>query len=289
MVRPGWIAVGIVASALVGGAGGDVPTASAEIRLDRDFLAAILAKVPPCPFEKAGQYRGKVDGFRIEAIDPKARRVRVSCAISGEFDERAVVAGLSGTGGKSGQVPMNPAAARWRKFRFDVRVAVNVEPGPGGAPRLKLDVDEVRRRELEGSVGTLAKVMGRASTAPSPRSPTRRPTGSTTASTPRSRAGPGRSGTTDSSARSTTSRPISSPGSTRPAIDPRGRRPRLPLAPRRHGPALPMGQPEARRPFLHDEPLRARPARLPGRGGRLPRPRPSRARRDGSPAMARQE
>ena len=136
MASPGWIAVGIVASALVGGPGGDAPTASAEIRLDRDFLAAILAKVPPCPFEKAGQYRGKVDGFRIEAIDPKARRVRVSCRGQRRVRRAGRRRRAHGDGREIGAAPMNPAAARWRKFRFDVRVAINVEPGPGGSPRL---------------------------------------------------------------------------------------------------------------------------------------------------------
>jgi hypothetical protein len=161
MSSPGWIAFGIVSSALLATPQGDPPSSPAEVKLDRDFLAAILARSPPCPFEKAGQYRGKVDSFRLVAIDPKARKLRVSCTVAGEFDERAVVAGLSKSAKTPGQAPAPPAASKWRKFRFDVRLAVNVEPGPDGAPKLRFDVEEVKRRELEGTVGPLAMVMGK--------------------------------------------------------------------------------------------------------------------------------
>ena len=43
-----------------------------EVRLDKDFLAGIVEKLPPSPFEKKGQYRGTVHSYRLLAIDPSA-------------------------------------------------------------------------------------------------------------------------------------------------------------------------------------------------------------------------
>jgi hypothetical protein len=136
-------------------------SAPSEIKLDRGFLDSILGKLPVCPFEKAGQYRGTASAFKLIAIEPKTRQIVVSCEVGGEFDEASIVAGLK----PSDRAAIKPDAPRpgpkWRKFRFTVRVAINIEPSEGGAPRLRFKVEEVRRRELEGVVGPLAKVMGR--------------------------------------------------------------------------------------------------------------------------------
>ena len=59
--------------------------ASAEVKLSKDFLDGIVEKLPPCPFDKADQYRGTVHTFRLTAIDPRTRRFLVSCQIEGEF------------------------------------------------------------------------------------------------------------------------------------------------------------------------------------------------------------
>jgi hypothetical protein len=157
MSCPSWIARG----GLVVGMLGLIPAharATAEVKVDRDFLTSVVEKLPPCPFEKAGQYRGQVEGFRLLAIDPKARQIVVACRIVGEFDEAAVVAGL----GKSNKAtaPAQPNG-KWKTFRFDARVSINIEPNFDGTPRFRLEVDEVKRRELEGLAGTLAKLMGK--------------------------------------------------------------------------------------------------------------------------------
>jgi hypothetical protein len=52
-------------------------------------------------------------------------------------------------------------AGPWRKFLFEVRVGINVEPAPDGTPRFRIAVDEVRRKELQGLAGTLAKLLGK--------------------------------------------------------------------------------------------------------------------------------
>jgi hypothetical protein len=128
--------------------------AAAEVRLDKDFLAGIVAKLPPCPFEKAGQYRGTVHAFRLIAIEARARQLLVACQIDGEF--RAPVNGpISDRVARSPRTPEG-----WRRFRFDVRAWVNVEPGGDGAPRFRIAIDEVKRRELDGLTGGLAKVLG---------------------------------------------------------------------------------------------------------------------------------
>ena len=56
-----------------------------EVRLDKDFLAGIVEKLPPSPFEKKGQYRGTVHSYRLLAIDPKARRFLAACQVEGQF------------------------------------------------------------------------------------------------------------------------------------------------------------------------------------------------------------
>jgi hypothetical protein len=105
MLCPSWIARGALVVEMLG----LIPAharATAEVKVDRDFLTSVVEKLPPCPFEKAGQYRGQVEGFRLLAIDPKARQVVIACRVVGEFDEAAVVAGL----GKSNKTtaPIQP-------------------------------------------------------------------------------------------------------------------------------------------------------------------------------------
>ena len=46
--------------------------AATEVRLDKDFLAAVVEKLPPSPFEKKGQYKGTVHNCRLLAIDASA-------------------------------------------------------------------------------------------------------------------------------------------------------------------------------------------------------------------------
>ena len=48
-----------------------------------------------------------------------------------------------------------------RKFRFEITTGVNVEAGPDAMPRFKVEVEEVKKAELEGIAGLLAKLMGR--------------------------------------------------------------------------------------------------------------------------------
>lgn len=139
---------------------------AAEVRLDRDFLSGLVEKLPPATFQKAGQYRGSARAFRLTAIDPKTRKVFVACEVSGEY--RPPVAGavrravtIPASRSAPNPIPPPPDETHWKSFTFDVRASVHAEPGPDGAPRLSVDVDEVKRRELEGLPGALAKVLGR--------------------------------------------------------------------------------------------------------------------------------
>ncbi|WP_165226053.1 hypothetical protein [Aquisphaera insulae] len=129
--------------------------AGTEVKLDRDYLAGVIEKLPPSPFEKKGQYRGEVNAYRLRAIDPKRRRFLASCQVEGSFtppaagpiSERA----SQSKGHEKGQ----------RKFRFEITAGINVEAGPDGTPRFHVDVEEVKKAELEGLAGLLAKFMGR--------------------------------------------------------------------------------------------------------------------------------
>ncbi len=128
--------------------------AGAEIRLDRDFLAGVIDKLPPVPFEKADRYRGNVHSYRLEAIDPVARVFLIVCEIEGEFHPK-----VSGPiTDRVGRSPGTPEG--WRKFRFDVKARVNIEPGNEAAPRFRVSIDEVKRRELDGFSGLLARLIG---------------------------------------------------------------------------------------------------------------------------------
>jgi hypothetical protein len=103
--------------------------ASADLRLDTDFIAGIIEKLPAAMFEQEGQLRGTVHGFRLLGIEPRTRQLVVACQIEG-------------------------------KFSFDIKARVNIEPGGDAAPRFRIGIDEVRRRELDGFTGLLAKVLG---------------------------------------------------------------------------------------------------------------------------------
>ena len=141
----------------------------AEVKLDRDFLGGLVEKLPPTPFKKDGQYRGSArNGFRLTGDRPaEARRFVVACEVSGEFRPpiagaiRRAVTPPSSTRPPPPPTPPIGEEPGWKSFTFDVRASVHAEPGPDGAPRFRVDVDEVKRRDLEGVAGALARVLGR--------------------------------------------------------------------------------------------------------------------------------
>jgi hypothetical protein len=129
--------------------------AATELRLDKDFLAGVVENLPPSPFEKKGQYKGAVHSYRLLAIDPRLRRFLAACQVEGEF--RPPVSG-----------PVSEHVSRsddhtsgLRKFRFEIKAGVYVEAGPDATPRFRVDVEEIKRAELEGIVGLLAKLLGK--------------------------------------------------------------------------------------------------------------------------------
>jgi hypothetical protein len=134
--------------------------AAAEVKLDRDFIASLVEKLPPVPFQKEGQYHGSARAFRLLAIDPKTRRFLVACEVAGEFRPPIAQALRLPTAKASGK-PGETDTPGWRAFTFDVKAGVRVEPGQEGSPRFQVDVEEVKRRELEGIAGALARVLGR--------------------------------------------------------------------------------------------------------------------------------
>ena len=78
----------------------------------------------------------------------------IACQIEGEFHP-PVTGPISERVGRSPQTPEG-----WRKFRFDVKARVNIEPGLDGAPRFRIEIDEVKKRELEGFSGVVARFLG---------------------------------------------------------------------------------------------------------------------------------
>ena len=128
---------------------------SAEARIDRDFLAAVVEKLPPKAFHKDDHHRGTIHDCRLVAIDPASRRFLVTCQVDGEF--RPPIAGPVSESIARGQ--QSPPG--WRTFRFDIKAGINVEPGGDGVPRLKVQIEEIKRRELDGLAGTLAALMGK--------------------------------------------------------------------------------------------------------------------------------
>jgi hypothetical protein len=128
--------------------------AGAEARLGKDFLEGVVAKLPPVPFEKAGRFRGTLHSYRLVAIDARARRLLVACQIEGEFHPPV-------TGPISERIGRSPGTPEgWRKFSFQVKSRVNIEPGLEGVPRFRIEIDEVKKRELDGLSGVLAKFLG---------------------------------------------------------------------------------------------------------------------------------
>ena len=147
-----WIFVGVLGSAVLHH--GRPARAAAEVKLGKDFLNGIVAKLPPTSFDKADKYRGTVHSYRLIAIDPRTRRFLIACQIEGEFHP-PVTGPISERVGRSPQTPEG-----WRKFRFDVKARVNIEPGLDGAPRFRIEIDEVKKRELDGFSGVVARFLG---------------------------------------------------------------------------------------------------------------------------------
>jgi hypothetical protein len=131
-----------------------VAPAAAVVRFDKEFLAGVIEKLPPCPFEKSGQYRGVVHTYHLVAIDPRHRQFLASCQIEGEFHP-PVAGPISDRIGRSPNTPLG-----WRRFRFDVKATVNIEPSPLGTPRFRVEIEDVKRRELEGFSGVVARFLG---------------------------------------------------------------------------------------------------------------------------------
>jgi hypothetical protein len=149
----------VVAVAGVVWPSGRVHAGSAEVKLDRDYLARLVEKMPPLPIHSE-QARGSVHGYRLVAIDARTRRFLVGCQVDGEF--RPTIAGpIARRASRDGAGDVAPDDGPWRKFRFEVQVAINVEPGKDGSPRFRIAVDEVRRKELEGIAGALARLLGK--------------------------------------------------------------------------------------------------------------------------------
>jgi hypothetical protein len=123
---------------------------SAEVKLDSEYLASLIEKLPPLPFETPGKVRGRVHGCRLVEIEPRTRRFMVACLVDGEY--RPPISGPLARWEDDGS---------WRRFRFEVRVGINVEPGIDGTPKFHISVEDVRRKELEGLAGTLAKLLGK--------------------------------------------------------------------------------------------------------------------------------
>ncbi len=128
---------------------------AAEVKFDKDFLTGVIEKLPPIPFQKDGHYRGTVSSYRLHGIDPKLRRLLVDCQVAGEF-RPPIPAPHIETDPRNGH-----PEEHWRSFRFDVRAGINIEAAGDGTPRFRVEVEEVKRRELEGFAGTLAKVLGK--------------------------------------------------------------------------------------------------------------------------------
>lgn len=128
--------------------------ASADVRLGTDFIAGIIEKLPPVGFEKPGQYRGMVHEFQLLEIDARNRQLVVACKIEGEFHAPV-------NGPITDRVARSPRTPEgWRKFGFNVRARVNVEPAFNGAPRFRIAIEEVKRRDLDGATGLVAKALG---------------------------------------------------------------------------------------------------------------------------------
>lgn len=147
-----WIALGVLSWAAIGTS--RTAFASADVRLGADFLGGIVEKLPPVAFEKPNQYRGTVHSFRLIGIDAPHRQILVNCRIDGAF--RAPVNGPITD--RIARSPRTPEG--WRKFSFDIRARVNIEPSTSGAPRFRIGIEEVKRRGLDGASGLVARMLG---------------------------------------------------------------------------------------------------------------------------------
>ncbi len=145
-----WLISSVVGLAVGAAHAKPASAGSAEVKLDSEYLAGLIEKLPPLPFENAGKVRGTVHGCRLAAIDPRTRRFVVGCLVDGEY--RPPI---------SGPLARRDDDGSWRKFRFEVRVGINVEPALDGTPKFHIEVEDVRRKELEGLAGTLAKLLGK--------------------------------------------------------------------------------------------------------------------------------
>ena len=126
-----------------------------EIKLDMGFLAGLVDKLPPVPFEREGQYRGSVHSFRLVGVDPDERKLLTAFTAEGEFRPPA-------SGPVSERLSRSDDHADGlRKFRFEIKASVHAEAGRDGSPRFRVDVDEVKRTELEGVAGLLARLLGK--------------------------------------------------------------------------------------------------------------------------------
>ena len=119
-----------------------------EVKVERDFLAGVVEKVPPFPFDHQDRYRGTAGGFRLLGIDPKTRQFHVLCKLEGEYRDRI------GRGKNSAGAP------RWKKFRFEVRASIRIEPGNDGTPRFAVTIDDVKREEMKVSRGRSRRSWG---------------------------------------------------------------------------------------------------------------------------------
>ncbi|MDG3007471.1 hypothetical protein [Paludisphaera mucosa] len=129
--------------------------AATEIKLEKGYLAGVVEKLPPNRFDQDGKYRGSVHSYRLVGIDPRMRKLLAAFTAEGEYRPPA-----------SGPIGENAARAKdhvdgWRKFRFEIKASVNIEAGLDGSPKFRVDVDEVKRTELEGVAGLLAKLLGK--------------------------------------------------------------------------------------------------------------------------------
>lgn len=129
--------------------------AATEIKLEKHYLAGVVEKLPPNRFDQEGKYRGSVHSYRLVGIDPRLRKLLAAFTVEGEYRPPA-----------AGPISENAMRSKdhvegWRKFRFEIKASVNAEAGLDGSPRFRVDVDEVKRTELEGVAGLLAKLLGK--------------------------------------------------------------------------------------------------------------------------------
>ena len=115
----------------------------------RDHREAAAGRVRPAgsvPRVRARLPSGCDRGADAAAPGRLQDRRRVPRAVNGPITDRVA---------RSRQTPEG-----WRKFGFDVRARINVEPGGDAAPRFRIEIEEVKRRDLDGATGLVAKALG---------------------------------------------------------------------------------------------------------------------------------